>query len=88
MFSSRNQVALWLQLPHQLSHWLRHSVVPNSATLELLGSSGKVNQASVGSVMPYRGSADWEVSQPTNVQVLRARDLRDRGIVSVGHGPG
>ena len=64
------------------------SVGPNSATLELLGPNGKVRQALVGNVMPYRGSTNQEVLRPTKVRVLRAGDLRDRGIVSVGHGPG
>ena len=62
---------------------LLRSVVPNSATLELLGHNGKVCQASVGNVMPHHGSADQEVSRPTKVRVLCAGDLRDRGIVSV-----
>ena len=65
-----------------------HSVGPNSVTLELLGCNGKVRQALVGNVVPYHGSADWEVSQPTTVQILRAGDLGDWGIVSVRHGPG
>ena len=64
------------------------SVGLNSATLELLGPNGKVHQASVGNVVQYRGSADREVLQPAKVLVLRAGDLGDRGIVSVGHGPG
>ena len=64
------------------------SVGPNSTTLELLGPNGKVRQASVGNVVPYRGSADREVSRPTKVRVLRAGNLGDQGIVSVGHGPG
>ena len=64
------------------------SIGPNSATLELLGLNGKVRQASVGNVVPYNSSADWEVSQPTKVRVLHAGDLGDRGMVSVGHVPG
>ena len=84
----RDRVALRLQLLHQLSHWLRHSVGPNSATLELLLPSGKVCQASVGNVVLYHSSADLEVSRATKVRVLRAGDLRDQGIVSVGHGMG
>ena len=38
--------------------------------------------------MPYRGSADQEVLWPTKMHVLLAGDLGDRGIMSVGHGPG
>ena len=64
------------------------SVGPNSATLELLRPNGKVRQASVGNVVPYHGSADREVSQPTKVRVLHAGDLGDRGVVSMGHGVG
>ena len=64
------------------------SVCPNSAALELLGSNGKVRIASVGNVVPYRGSADREVSRPTKVRVLHASDLSRRGIVSVGYEPG
>ena len=64
------------------------SVGPNSATLELLGSNGKVCQALVGNVVPYCGSADSEVLRPTKVRVLHAGNLGDQGIVSVGHGPG
>ena len=64
------------------------NVGPSSVTLELLGPNGKVRQASVGNVVPYRGSADREVSRPTKVRLLHAGDLGNRGIVSVGHGPG
>ena len=64
------------------------TVGPNFATLELVGPNGKVRQASVGNVVHYHGSADRDVSLPTKVQVLRAGDLGDRGIVSVGHGLG
>ena len=60
------------------------SVGPNSATLELLEPNGKVRQASVGNVVPYRSSADREVSRPTKVRVLRAGDLGDWGNCECG----
>ena len=64
------------------------NVGPNSATLEMLGPSGKVCQALVANVIPYHGSADREASRPIKVRVLHAGELGEWGMLSVGYVPG